>query len=249
MKKQQAESKKIKILLNVCLRKIEEKKKGIKMKKIITAIGNPTLNQVLKKEEAFKIVAEDISYQEGILEVLEKETEVDFIILSELLPGELEVKELIEKIKKANSQIQIILFLENKKEELENYLYAKGLFAIFYHNQVEIKDIITILKDKEKNQNSELKKELEELKRVLREKEKVETKKNSFFQKRRHQGEAKINNPFYFLDKSKQQLEKGKLQNQRKIISNQKKEKRKKKECLKETKGLPFKEVICISRN
>ena len=68
------------------------------MKKIITAIGNPILNVNLKKEDEFEVMSEDIQYQEGIFEFLEKEPNINFLILSELIVGNLEIKNLIEKI-------------------------------------------------------------------------------------------------------------------------------------------------------
>ena len=149
------------------------------MKKIITAIGNPNLNNSLKKEKDFQIVSEDIQYQEGVIELLEKDINIDYLILSELLPGEFKVESLIQQIKAISPNIQIILFLETKKEELENYLYAKGIFAILYHNQVETKQIIEMLKENN-NTDIELRKELDQLKKMLleknEEKESKETK-------------------------------------------------------------------------
>ncbi len=147
------------------------------MKKIITAIGNQNLNQSLKKEETFNIMSEDISYQEGIFEILEKNPDIDFIILSELLPGNLEIKKLIEKIKNINYSIEIIIFLEKSNEELENYLLGKGVKFIFYNNQVEIDEIIKLIKNESNNSNIELKKELDELKKILLEKEKKDKSK------------------------------------------------------------------------
>lgn len=141
------------------------------MKKVITAIGNPILNQKLKQEKDLEIVSEDIQYQEGIIEILEKEKNVDFLILSELLPGEVDIKKLVERIKRENANIQMILFLEKQNEELENYLYAKGVFSILYHNQVEVQEVIQMIKNDEQNSNNELKKELEELKKLVLEKE------------------------------------------------------------------------------
>ena len=118
------------------------------MKKIITAIGNEILNKKLKKENDFEVIIEDIQYKEGIIEYLEKENNIDILIISELLPGNIELKELIEKIKNINSNIEIIIFLENKNTELENYLYAKGIYNIFYNNQIEIEEIIKIINNK-----------------------------------------------------------------------------------------------------
>ena len=151
------------------------------MKKIITAIGNPILNRYLKRNPLFEILSEDIQYQEGILEFLEKQNQVDFLILSELLPGEFEIKEFINKIKQTNYNLQIILFLEKKNQELENYLYAKGIYNIFYHNEVELEDLVEIIKNGQKNPNQEIKKELDELKKLLLEKEQKE-QENSFIQ-------------------------------------------------------------------
>ena len=138
------------------------------MKKIITAIGNEILNKKLKKENDFEVIIEDIQYKEGIIEYLEKENNIDFLIISELLPGNIELKELIEKIKNINSNIEIIIFLENKNTELENYLYAKGIYNIFYNNQVEIEEIIKIIN----NKNIEINNELKEIKQMLLEKQK-----------------------------------------------------------------------------
>lgn len=138
------------------------------MKKIITAIGNEILNKKLKKENDFEVIIEDIQYKEGIIEYLEKESNIDILIISELLPGNIELKELIEKIKNINSNIEIILFLENKNTELENYLYAKGIYNIFYNNQIEIEEIIKIIN----NKNIEINNELKEIKQMLLEKQK-----------------------------------------------------------------------------
>lgn len=145
------------------------------MKKIITAIGNEILNKKLKKENDFEVIIEDIQYKEGIIEYLEKENNIDILIISELLPGNVELKELIEKIKNINSNIEIIIFLENKNTELENYLYAKGIYNIFYNNQIEIEEIIKIIN----NKNIEINNELKEIKQMLlkKQKNKVNNKK------------------------------------------------------------------------
>ena len=151
------------------------------MKKVITAIGNKNLNQKLKEENSLEIVTEDIPYKEGIIEFLENK-QIDFLILSELLPGEIDLKELIEKIKNINSNIQIILFLEKKNQELENYLYAKGIYSIFYDNQIEIAKIIELIKGE--NENRQLKRELEELKQFVIQKQNNQAKIKNFLQRK-----------------------------------------------------------------
>ena len=42
------------------------------MKKIITAVNNPNLNEKLKNENYIEVIGKDIQYKEGILEFLEK---------------------------------------------------------------------------------------------------------------------------------------------------------------------------------
>ena len=153
------------------------------MKKIITAIGNEILNRKLNEEKNLEIIGEDIQYKEGILEFLEKEKNIDFLILSELLPGQIDIKELIEKIKIINPYIQIILFLEKENKELENYLYAKGIYFIFYNNQINYFEIIKLINNEEENLNKKLKIELDELKKILLEKENKNNKKINIFNK------------------------------------------------------------------
>lgn len=160
------------------------------MKKIITAIGNPILQDSLKTETEIEIVKNDIQYQEGIFECLETEKDIDYLILSELLPGNFEIKKLIEKIKIICPKIKIILILENKNQELENYLLAKGIFHIFYHNQVEIKEIIRLIKNHQ-DENEELKNELNELKKIILENENKEQLKTPFFKKKKQKIENK----------------------------------------------------------
>ena len=156
---------KIKPFIDVIL---EGLRKGmvINMKNIITALCNSELNDKLKMINEFNILTNDIQYQDGIFEILENKKEIDYLILSEFLPGKYEIKKLIEKIKEKNNYIKIILILENKKEELENYLYAKGIYKIFYNNQIGINDIINLLKS-DFNENEKIIQELENLKNIL----------------------------------------------------------------------------------
>ena len=71
----------------------------IELKKIITAIGNPKINEELKKEINFEIIGKDIQYREAIIEILEKNNKINFIILHEKIPGEINFEKLIKKNK------------------------------------------------------------------------------------------------------------------------------------------------------
>ncbi len=134
------------------------------MKRVITAIGNEKLNIELKKENNIEIICKDIQYKEGILEILEKNKNIDIIILSEIISGKITIKELIEKINKINSKIEIIMFLENKNEKLESYLNSKNINNIFYNNEIKIKEIINKINNiSEKN----IIEEIENLKKII----------------------------------------------------------------------------------
>ena len=136
-----------------------------KIKNIITAIGNPILNCELKKIEKFNILNNDILYQEGILEILDSNDKIDFLILSQLLPGQFSLENLIKEIKNKNKKIKIIIILEEFDNNLEQILNKQGIFRIIYDNKIEIKDIINILNEDEKMEkyNEEIRKEIDEL--------------------------------------------------------------------------------------
>ena len=182
------------------------------MKNIITALGNPILNDKLNLEKEFNILSKDIQYQDGIFEILEKEEKIDFLILSEILLGENKIEKLVEKIKEKNHKINIIVILENKKEEIENILYLKGVIKIYYNNQVEIEEIINFIKKENNNTNEELKIELENLKEIL-------IKNNIYLNE---ENKEKIN-----ISENKNEYNNKKNNNKIKIINNDKKEKTK----------------------
>lgn len=137
---------------------------------IITALINPKINKKLKEKTNFNIIGNDIQYQEGILEMLEKTQEINLIIISELLPGNDNFYELINKIKNKNNKIEIITILKEKNEQLKNQLISKGVFDIFYDNKITIEELINLI-----NKKNNIKKEedfKQELKNIILEKNK-----------------------------------------------------------------------------
>lgn len=172
------------------------------MKKIITALQNENVNKKLSEYNNIKIMANDIQYQEGILEILEIEQNIDFIIFSELLPGNMKIEELIEKIKQKNENIKIIIILENKKQELENYLLGKGKIFIFYNNEITIEQLIKVIE--EKTNQEIIEQELLELKKIINkenliteQKEKNETEKYFLTKEEKEEIEKEVQIEFY----------------------------------------------------
>ena len=129
-------------------------------------MGNPNLSEKIKKYKNIEILTKDIQYQEGIFEVLEKEKNIDFLILSENLLGKNKIENLIKKIKEKNNKLKIILVMENKNENIENILYFNGVNKIFYNNE-KIINIIKYIENKNEEKNTEIKNELENLKQLL----------------------------------------------------------------------------------
>lgn len=147
------------------------------MKKIITAINNPKINEELKKEENFEIIGKDLLYKEAILEILEKNNNIDIIILSENLMGEIKLEKLIEEIKNINEKIKIIFILEKENNEIEKILIENQIKNIYYNKKIDLKELIKIINEKEiskKEENTKAKKENE--KKFIEKQEELENK-------------------------------------------------------------------------
>lgn len=135
------------------------------MKNIITAIGNPEFNQRLKENEEYNILSKDIQYQEGILEILEKEEKIDLIIISNYILGDYDFKIFIERILSLKEDIRIIVVLENKDEDIVRFLNSKGIYNIFYDVKEKFEDIKKVIDDKEDKKDIKL--EINKLKEII----------------------------------------------------------------------------------
>ena len=105
--------------------------------KVVTAIGNPIINNKLREYNEYEVIGKDIQYEEGIFELLEQISSVDIIIISNALPEEYDFKIFINKILNLKSNIKLIVFLKEKNQGIENYLNSKNIFDIFYLNRIE----------------------------------------------------------------------------------------------------------------
>lgn len=115
----------------------------------ITALGNEEVNKQLKKE--LEIIGKDIQYQEAVLDVLENNENIEFLVLSSIIPGQFNIYEFINLIIFKNSKIKIIIFLEKRDKELENFLISKGINNIYYNNEINKIKIIKNIKNKLNN--------------------------------------------------------------------------------------------------
>lgn len=124
------------------------------MKKIITAIGEPKLNEELKKYEMLNVVTSDIQYKEGILEVLENESDIEYLIFNEEIEGQIEFEDLIDTIKLLNKNIELIVILEENNIENINYLKNKNINKIFLKDEIDVNKIINLIFQNKENVNN-----------------------------------------------------------------------------------------------
>ena len=99
------------------------------MKKILTAMGNDTLNKELMKFLKYDLLTEDLFYQEAVLDVMQEE-KCDVLVISSLLQGQLEFYDFIEKVRQKDSLMRIIVIAD----EIDNFFKRKM-------NDLEIVDI------------------------------------------------------------------------------------------------------------
>ena len=182
--------------------------------KIITALENPKTNEKLKKETSFEIIGNDIQYQEGVIEILEKNSEINLIIISELLPGQIGFKKIIEKIKLIKKEIEIIVILKDENEEIKNYLISKGVFNIFYNNKITINELIkTINNIFNLKKENEINEEIKNLKKIILENNNLNKKilNKKIINKNYIKIKKKILNKFNFKNKIKLENNKNKI--------------------------------------
>ena len=95
------------------------------MKRILTALGNPTLNQELRKYNKYDVVSEDLFYQEAVLDFLKQE-DSDVIVLSGLLQGQYNVVDFAKEVKEKQITSRVILIVDTITDEEKNILISKN---------------------------------------------------------------------------------------------------------------------------
>ena len=100
------------------------------MKNILTAMGNPDLNFKLREIEDLNIKEKDIFYKEGIIEFLEKDNDIDLIILNLQLCKE-NLQEFLNNLYKYNTEI--FLVLDGNEIDLNLNSQNKDNIKFFFH--------------------------------------------------------------------------------------------------------------------
>ena len=149
---------------------------------VLTAIGNENLNNKIREEKDFEVLEKDFAYKEGILEYLEINKNIDIIILYEKLEGEINLIDLIKKIKLINNEICIYFIFANKNEELEKLLKMQNIKNFFYIDEINIEELIFNLKNIKLDNSKKLNEEINLLKKIINQKneELLNLKNNKF---------------------------------------------------------------------
>ena len=162
------------------------------MIKIITATNNPELNEEIKKEKNVQVLYKDIFYKEGILEILEKDIEIDYIIIDENLSGQIELNNLIKKIIEKNKNIKIIITIKKENKNKIN-INNKKIIKIFYEGKINLEKI------KNNKINNSEKKEINNKNNYK--KIKIKNKKNKFKKKKTKLRKTNIKLNYYIKNK------------------------------------------------
>lgn len=111
------------------------------MKRILTAMGNPTLNLELKKYAKYELNENDLYYQEAALDAL-KSQKYDVFLTSGLLQGEFEFCEFLSEIRMLNKAIRIIVVVDEITNFFKRQLAEYDVIDVFCDNEVSFEDII-----------------------------------------------------------------------------------------------------------
>ena len=136
------------------------------IKRVITAIGINTLNFRLKEKEEIEVIGNDIPYQDGVLDVLKGNSDINILILNENLVGEYEIKEFLNKIIEINKNLEIIFFMESENSRLRSFLEKKGILKVFVDGEIGLNEIIEIILNKN-NYNNNFNTEVEKLRKIV----------------------------------------------------------------------------------
>ena len=111
------------------------------MKKVITAMGNDVLNIELKKYAKYDVLYEDLICQDYVINKLPN-SNAEVLIISGLLQGRWNLEEFIQKIRKDNNKIRIIIVIDEIDVTTRRILNDMNVLDIFLDSSVEVRDII-----------------------------------------------------------------------------------------------------------
>ena len=122
------------------------------MKKILTAMGNETLNRELMRFSKYDLNEKDLFYQEAVIDILIEE-KYDVLLVSSLLQGQLEFLDFIEKVRRIDSLMRIIVVCDEIDDLFKRKMAEYNIVDLFADKNVSIEDIIDAIDREEPLKN------------------------------------------------------------------------------------------------
>ena len=114
------------------------------MRELILAVNN---EYFIKKINNKKINYNNLQYREAILETLEKNKNINNIILDEKIPGQISIEKLLQKIIRINKNVNIIFFLEKYDDKKFIKLKKLGVKKIYINKKINVNKVINNLSE------------------------------------------------------------------------------------------------------
>ena len=124
------------------------------MKQVILAIDNKKLERKIKENKQINIFGNKLQYREAILEILQINKNIDYVLIDEKLPGIISIEKLIKKIQRINNKIKIIFFLEKKDIRKENKLRNLNINNIYLNKKLNLNNILYLINNKKTHKNN-----------------------------------------------------------------------------------------------
>lgn len=147
---------------------------------IITAIGNPYLNEKIKKIKNYNIILKDILYKEGIIEILNINKNINILLISIEI---LEENNFIENIRKNSENLEIVIFTNKNRESDISYFNSKNIYKIYSNNRIGYEEYLKTIEINEKKFTEKLKIDMENFKQEILEKQYKKNKKIKYYEK------------------------------------------------------------------
>ncbi len=111
------------------------------MKRILTAMGNEALNKALMRFSKYDLNEKDLFYQEAVIDALIEE-KYEVLLVSSLLQGQLEFYDFIEKVRRMDSLMRIIIVCDEIDDYFKRKMAEYKIVDLFIDDNVSLEEII-----------------------------------------------------------------------------------------------------------